>query len=74
MTWLGQFDFDFLGFLILSGLWLSWRHHFSPNGLVLGVLGFFGGIMFLAPYLLIASFRTDGDIKILFLERARANS
>lgn len=73
MTWPGQFNFDFLCFLILSGLWLAWRHHFSVGGLVLGVFGFFGGIMFLAPYLLVASFRSDGDMKILFLGKDRAN-
>ncbi len=74
MTWPGQFNFDFLCFLILSGLWLAWRHHFSPGGLVLGVFGLFGGIMFLAPYLLIASYRAGGDMKILFLGHVRANS
>lgn len=74
MTWPGQFNFDFLCFLILSGLWLAWRHHFSFGGLVLGVFGLFGGIMFLAPYLLVASFRSDGDMKILFLGKDRANA
>ena len=74
MTWPGQFNFDFLCLLILSGIWLAWRHHFSLGGLVLGVLGLFGGIMFLAPYLLIASFRANGDMKILFLGEARAYS
>ena len=49
MTWAGQFNVDFTCFLALSGLWLAWRHHFSPGGLALGVLGFFGGIMVLAP-------------------------
>jgi hypothetical protein len=37
-------------------------------------VGLLGGIMFLAPYLLIASFRADGDMKILFFGRGRANS
>ena len=73
MTWPGQFNFDFFCFLILSGLWLAWRHHFSTGGIVLGVLGLFGGIMFLAPYLLIASFKANGDMKILFLGKVRAN-
>jgi hypothetical protein len=72
MTWPGQFNFDFLCFLILSGLWLAWRHHFSLGGIVLGLLGLFGGIMFLAPYLLIASFKANGDIKILLLGKVRA--
>jgi hypothetical protein len=72
MTWPGQFNFDFSCFLILSGLWLSWRHHFSLGGLVLGVLGIFGGIMFLASYLLIASVSADGDMKTIFLGKIRA--
>ena len=28
VTWAGQFDLDFSCFLLLSGLWLAWRHHF----------------------------------------------
>jgi len=74
LTWPGQFNADFMCFLILSGLWLAWRHHFSLGGIILGVLGIFGGIMFLAPYLLFASFKADGDMKILFLGKDRANS
>jgi len=74
MTWPGQFNTDFMGFLILSGLWLSWRHHFTPAGLVLGLFGLFGGIMFLAPYLLVVSFQANGDIKELMLGKTRANS
>jgi hypothetical protein len=72
MTWPGQFNLDFLGFLTLSGLWLAWRHHFSPLGLILGLIGVFGGMGFLVPYLLIASFAAKGDVKELLLGRARA--
>ena len=38
MTWPGQFNLDFSCLLILSGLWLAWRHQFSALGLGLGVL------------------------------------
>ncbi len=72
MTWAGQFNADFTGFLLLSGLWLSWRHHFSPGGLALGIAGFFGGMMFLAPYLVSASFKANGDIRVLPLGPVRA--
>ena len=44
LTWPGQFNLDFMGFLSLAALWLAWRHEFSPMGLLLGVIGFFGGI------------------------------
>ena len=67
MTWSGQFNADFTCFLILSGLWIAWRHGFSRNGLILGVTAFFGGIMFLAPYLLVFSFREQGDMSKLLL-------
>jgi len=74
MTWPGQFNFDFMCFLILSGLWLAWRHHFSVGGIALGVVGVFGGIMLLASYLLIASYKANGDVKILLLGKVRAKS
>ena len=74
MGWPGQFNLDFLGFLTLSGFWLAWRHHFSPAGLALGVLGFFGGVPVLTAYLLIASYQANGDVKALLLGRSRAGA
>ena len=73
LTWPGQFNFDFMCFLLLSGLWLAWRHHFSPGGILLGLAGVFGGIMLLAPYLLVASYRAGGNIKVLLLGTDRAS-
>jgi hypothetical protein len=72
MNWPGQFNLDFLGFLTLSALWTSWRHHFSPLGLALAVIAFFGGMGFLAIYLLVASVRARGDVAVLLLGVARA--
>lgn len=74
MSWAGQFNSDFMSFLLLSGLWLAWRHQFSGSGICLGLLGVFGGMMVLAPYLLYASFEANGDIKLLLLGKARAGS
>ena len=76
MAWPGQFNLDFMGFLVLSGLWLAWRHHFSPAGLALGVLGLFGGAPLLTAYLFLASRQADGDWARLLLgeERARRRS
>jgi hypothetical protein len=31
MTWPGQFNSDFMTFLLLSGLWPAWRHQFSED-------------------------------------------
>ena len=72
MTWPGQFNLDFFGFLLLSGFWLAWRHHFSPIGLALGVLGVFGGMPLLTTYLLIVSFQAKGDVRELLLGKVRA--
>ena len=72
LTWPGQFNFDFMCFLLLSGLWLAWRHHFSSGGLVLGLAGVFGGIMLLAPYLLVASYKANGNVAVLLLGKRRA--
>jgi len=72
MAWPGQFNLDFLGFLVLSAFWLAWRHHFSPLGLALGVLGLFGGAPVLTAYLFATSFAVNGDVKELLLGRTRA--
>jgi hypothetical protein len=37
------------------------------------VLGFFGGMMALAPYLLYASYQANGDVRILLLGSVRAD-
>ncbi|OQX21937.1 MAG: hypothetical protein BWK80_31800 [Desulfobacteraceae bacterium IS3] len=72
MGWPGQFNLDFMCFLAISALWLSWRHHFSHIGIILGVAGLFGGSLFLSAYLFIESFRVKGDIKVLLLGKERA--
>jgi hypothetical protein len=56
----------------LSAFWLAWRHQFSPAGLALGVLGFFGGIPVLSLYLLLVSLRVHGDVAAMLLGEERA--
>jgi hypothetical protein len=63
MNWSGQFNADFLGYLLLSALWIMWRHEFSLPGIVLGLIASVGGMMFLTIYLLIVSVQTKGDMK-----------
>jgi hypothetical protein len=72
MGWPGQFNFDFMCFLILSGLWVSWRHHFSMVGLVLGLVAFVGGALFLSAYLFINTYKVNGSINALLLGTQRA--
>lgn len=64
-TWSGQFNADFSCFLLLSALWTAWRHHFTPVGLGLAILAFFGGAGFLLPYLLLLSIQMRGDMAAL---------
>jgi hypothetical protein len=72
MGWPGQFNLDFMLMLMLSATWVAWRHRFSPSGLGLGLLAFFGGALFLAVYLLVLSLRTRGDVRTMLLGPSRA--
>lgn len=72
MTWPGQFNFDFMTFLSLSAFWVAWRNQFSAKGLALSLVALFGGMMFLAPYLIYASVQAKGNLNILLLGAARA--
>lgn len=72
MAWPGQFNLDFMLMLILSGLWVSWRHQFSLPGLTLGLLAVFGGALFLTTYLLVVLRQDQVDMKTVLLGKARA--
>lgn len=37
-NWRGQFNLDFLVYLILSGLWVAWRGGFSGQSIALGFM------------------------------------
>ncbi|MFM9878971.1 MAG: hypothetical protein ACKVOO_00990 [Burkholderiaceae bacterium] len=67
MTWPGQFNLDFMFMLILSALWVAWRHQFSGLGLALGLLALIGGASFLTVYLLVLSLRSNGNVKVILL-------
>ncbi len=67
VTWRGQFNIDFLSYLLLTALWTSWRQKFSSLGIVLGLFALVGGIMFLAPYLLYLTYKNHNDIHKVLL-------
>ena len=73
MGWPGQFNMDFSALLVLGSVWLMWRHHFSPLGLLFGLVIFVGGAPFLCSYLLVASSQANGDVKELLLGKTRAS-
>jgi len=72
VEWPGQFNLDFMCMLSLSGLWISWRHKFSGIGIILGIIAFFGGALFLSAYLFVESLRVRGDMKALMFGQDRA--
>lgn len=69
LTWPGQFNLDFLFMLTFSALWLSWREKFSIVGLGIGLLGLFGGALFLSAYLFYLSFKVNESFVSLLLGR-----
>ncbi|MCI5045351.1 MAG: hypothetical protein MRY72_11695 [Aquisalinus sp.] len=71
MNWPGQFNLDFMTFLVLSATWLAWRNNFTPISFLLALCGAFGGMFFLSAYLLYLTFQTKGDIKEIMLGKQR---
>jgi NADH:ubiquinone oxidoreductase subunit 2 (subunit N) len=52
VTWSGQFNLDFLCYLMLSGLYVMWRGRFRASAVLMGALCMVLGILVFAPYLL----------------------
>ncbi|MCI5047253.1 MAG: hypothetical protein MRY59_07105 [Aquisalinus sp.] len=72
MTWPGQFNLDFMTFLVLSATWLAWRNNFTLLGILLALCGALGGMFFLSAYLLYLTYQTKGDIREIMLGKSRA--
>ena len=72
VDWAGQFNLDFVGFLVLSASWTAWRHEFSGAGLGLAVVAFFGGMGYLCIYLMVLLTQTGGDLVRVLLGDGRA--
>lgn len=67
INWSGQINLDFASYLILSALWVAWRHAFSGSGIILALIALVAGMLFFSAYLLVAIGKADGDIKKLLL-------
>jgi protein-S-isoprenylcysteine O-methyltransferase Ste14 len=63
LNWSGQFNLDFLCYLLLSGIWIMWRNKFEGSSIIVGVAAMIVGIILFAPYLLWLTNKENGDIK-----------
>ncbi|CAD71384.1 hypothetical protein-transmembrane prediction [Rhodopirellula baltica SH 1] len=66
-NWRSQFDTDFLIYLLLGATWITWREGFTAKGHYYAFLSVFLGGMFSFPYLLLATFKADGDPRKVLL-------
>ncbi|MBD2570393.1 hypothetical protein [Anabaena lutea] len=67
LDWRAQFNTDLLIFLCLTAIWVTWREGFTPKGFLFGFLCPSVGAMFVCPYLLLATYKANGDPKELLL-------
>lgn len=67
LGWPGQFNLDFMFMLALSALWVAWRNMFTPSGLGLALLAFFGRALFLSVYLSVLAVQAKGDPRRILL-------
>ena len=65
--WRSQFNTDFLIHLLLFGSWVVWREQSKSVGLFCGFWCVIGGGLFGFLYLLVTSYRAQGDINVFFL-------
>ena len=73
VCWSGQFNFDFMYMLLLSGSYIAWRQKFSAADLCLSLVGCFLGTPFLSAYLMYHFFPTEGDVAAVLLDQARVS-
>lgn len=65
--WQGQFNLDFMMLIMVTSLWIAWRHKFSLSGIAIALIWPVAGLMFLSIYLLIASYRANGNVSSILL-------
>jgi hypothetical protein len=67
LDWRSHINVDFLLHLCLFAIWVAWREGFTPNGFLFGFLCIVLGAMFGCPYLLMATYKANGDLKAMLL-------
>jgi hypothetical protein len=64
--WRAQFNTDFMLHVLPVAAWILWREPSKPVGLLCAI-GTMAGGLFTLLYLLVASFRAQGDVRQLLL-------
>jgi hypothetical protein len=72
--WRGQFNVDFGFHLLLVASWMMYRARSLASGALFGLLAIFAGAIFTFPYVLIATIRAAGDMRIVLLGRHAGNA
>lgn len=67
--WRAQFNTDFSFFLLLVAAWMIWSARNRALGTLCAILSIVGGGLFTFAYLLVASYRTRGNLKAALLGR-----
>lgn len=62
MSWEGQFLSDFNCYLLLSGIWIMWRNHFSAKSIAFSLFPMILGIIVFAPYLIYLIVKEKGNL------------
>lgn len=65
--WRAQFNTDFSAHLLLMALWVIYREPKLWVGIPCAILSVMGGGAFSFAYILVATFRADGDVRKLLL-------
>lgn len=69
LNWSGQFNLDFLCYLLLSGLWIMWRNQFSTSSIMIGISAMILGIIFFAPYVFWLLYKEKGNLRQVLVSR-----
>ena len=67
--WRRQFNLDFSGHLLLMAIWIFYREPSALARPIFAALAVVGGGAFSFAYILVATFRSGGDMKRLLLGR-----
>lgn len=67
LDWRSQFNTDFILYLSIVAIWISWREGLSARGHAFAVLSVVMGGMFSFPYVLYATYQAKGDPREVLL-------